>query len=660
MDGESSSSNGRRGGRPDGARRNGNASRNGSRNGKDAPPGPPPNAKSSLDEEAESGPRFEAWKKNARQTMAGVPRALSLVWGAHKGYTLLLGVFSMVLGVVPTATAWITKLLVDAVVAAIGARGGNGTTDAVVQLVALQFGILAGSGLMSTVRNIVQQLLQELTVIRVQMMIMGHANKLDLAFFENPQFYDALQQAQREASYRPLRMVDQTFSLGRNIITFLSMVALIASLGWIVALVALVAPIPSFIANSRYGWQGYIMTRRQSPDRRRMGYYLDLLTKDTYNKEVKLFGLGDHFITRWHEIAARFYRENRSLVTRRYLMGFIWGNLTPVVTTGTYLYVAMRTIAGQLTLGDLTFYTQAVGNVQSSLGGILGGLSDMYENSLYLTNLYNFLDYEPLIRSKPDARKLALPLKEGIEFRHVTFTYPGKTEPALRDVSFVIRPDEAVALVGQNGAGKTTIVKLLTRLYDPDEGQIYLDGIDLRDYDLASVHAAIGVIFQDYVTYYLSARDNIGVGRLEQMEELEMVQSSAAKSGADAVVARLPKGYDTTLGRWFDEGYQLSGGEWQKVALARAFMRDAEILILDEPTASLDARAEYEIFARMKDLTEGKTAIFISHRFSTVRLADRIFVLENGTLTEAGSHEELLSLDGTYAELFNLQAAAYR
>src|SRR5687768_9765070 len=387
MDQENRSPNGRRGGRLNGASRDGNASRNGNSHGKDAPASPPPDA------EAESGPRFEAWKKNARLTMAGVPRALGLVWSANRGYTALLAVFSVVLGVVPSATAWMSKLLVDAVVAAVQAGGRNGPTDAVVQLVALQFGILAGSGLMSTVRNIIQQLLQELTVIRVQLMIMGHANKLDLAFFENPQFYDALQQAQREASYRPLRMVDQTFSLVRSLITFLSMVALIASLGWIVALVALVAPIPSFIANSRYGWQGYIMTRRQSPDRRRMGYYLDLLTKDTYNKEVKLFGLGDHFIARWHEIAARFYRENRNLVTRRYLMGFIWGNLTPVVTSGTYLYVAMRTIAGQLTLGDLTFYTQAVGSVQSSLGGILGGLSDMYENSLYLTNLYNYLDY---------------------------------------------------------------------------------------------------------------------------------------------------------------------------------------------------------------------------------------------------------------------------
>jgi ATP-binding cassette, subfamily B, bacterial len=455
-------------------------------------------------------------------------------------------------------------------------------------------------------------------------------------------------------------MVEQMFSLMRSLITFLSMIALIARLGWVVAVVALLAPIPSFIASSRYGWQGYSMMRRQSPDRRRMSYFLGLLTQDTYNKEIKLFGLGSHFIERWREIADRFYRENRGLVIRRYLMGFAWGSLTTIVTSGTYLYVALQAVAGRLTLGDLTFYTQAVGSVQSSFGSILDGLSGMYENNLYLNNLYDFLDYQPAIQSPPDARKLQLPIRQGIEFRDVSFTYPGKTEPALRNVSFTIRPDEAVALVGQNGAGKTTIVKLLTRLYDPDEGQILLDGFDIREYDLDSLHAAIGVIFQDYVTYYFSARDNIGVGRLPEMENLARVEQSAAKSGADGVIRKLPKGYDTTLGRWFDEGYQLSGGEWQKVALARAFMRDAEILVLDEPTASLDARAEYEIFARLKELTEGKMAVFISHRFSTVRLADRIFVLENGTLTEAGTHVDLLALGGTYAELFNLQAAAYR
>lgn len=622
-------------------------------------PFPPPG--NNIEKEAEANQnRFADWKRNARAAISGVPRAMKIVWESHKGFTVALALLAVISGIVPTATAWISKLLIDAVVLAITKGNNQAHIGSVVLLVLAQFGLYVGSSLLQTVKNINQQALQELTANRVQLMLMQHANRLDLSFFENPAFYDTLQQAQREATYRPTSMVSQTFDLARSFITFLSMIALIAGLGWGVAVLALLSPIPSFIASSRYGWQGYRLSRWQSPDRRRMAYFLDLLTKDSYNKEIKLFGLGDHFIERWREIASRFYTENRSLVKRRYLVGFAWGSLTTIVTSGTYLYVALQAIAGTLTLGSLTLYTQAVSAVQSSLGSILSGLSDMYENNLYLTNLYDFLDYEPAIKSLPDARRVELPLKEGVEFRDVTFTYPGKSEPALQHVSFVIHPGEAVALVGQNGAGKTTIVKLLTRLYDPDEGQIFLDGHDLREYDLESLHAAIGVIFQDYVTYFFSARDNIGVGRLPEMENREMVEQSAGKSGADGVIQRLPNGYDTTLGRWFDEGYQLSGGEWQKVALARAFMRDAEILILDEPTASLDARAEYEIFARMKELTRGKMAVFISHRFSTVRLADRIFVLENGTLIEDGSHTELLARDGSYAELFNLQAAAYR
>lgn len=604
--------------------------------------------------------RFDDWRKQSKATLASFPRAFGLVWQSHKGFTLTTAMLSILFGIIPTAIAWVGKLLIDGVVEAMKQSGGGETTTYVIELVVVQFVLLATSSLLQTVRDINQQALQELTSRRIQLMLMQHANRLDLSFFENPTFYDLLTQAQNQATFRPTQMVQQMFNLLRSLITFLSLIALIASLGWVVAVAALISPIPSFIASSRYGWQGFMISRRQSPDRRRMMYFLDLLTKDTYNKEIKLFNLGQYFTDKWEEISIRFYKENRALVKSRYMMGFVWGSLSIIVTSGTYLYVALGTIAGRLTLGDLTFYSQAVGQVQSSLSSILGGLSDMYENSLYLSNLYEFLDYTPQIRDAPDARPLALPLREGVEFRHVSFTYPGKTEAALRDVSFFIRRDEAIALVGQNGAGKTTIVKLLTRLYDPDAGEILIDGVNIKEYTLGSLRAAIGVIFQDYVTYFFSARDNIGVGKLEERENREMIEASANKSGADAVIGRLPRGYDTTLGRWFDEGYQLSGGEWQKMALARAFMRDAAILVLDEPTASLDARSEYEIFAHMKELTHDKMALFISHRFSTVRLADRIFVLEGGTITESGTHEELLAVAGTYADLFNLQASAYR
>ncbi len=626
------------------------------RDGGGPPPEPAPEAA------APRTPRERVGKlrQDARATLAGLPRAFRLVWDAHPGFTLSLAVFAVLGGVIPTATAWISKLLIDAVVAAAGGGGGPGLVSRVIGLVAAQLGVSLAGSLLQTLRTVVQQALQELTANRVQRTIMQHANRLDLAFFENPRFYDTLQQAQREASYRPLGMVQELFGVLRSLITFLGMIALMARLGWVVAVLALVAPIPSFIASSRYGWYGYLQARRQSPDRRRMGYFLDLLTKDTYNKEIKLFGLGDHFIARWETIADRFYRENRALLARRSLAGFVWGSLTTLVTSGTFLYVALQAIARRLTIGDLTLYTQAVSNVQSSFQGILSGISSLYESGLYLSNLFDFLDYEPAIRDRPDAVPLRLLLRSGIEFRDVHFTYPGKSTPALRGVSFKVALDETVALVGQNGAGKTTIVKLLTRLYEPDDGVILLDGRDIREYDLASLRSAIGVIFQDYVTYFFSAAENIGVGQLAAIEDRARVEGAAAKSGADAVIARLPGGYDTTLGRWFDEGYQLSGGEWQKVALARGFMRDAEVLILDEPTASLDARAEAEIFARMQALTEGKMALFISHRFSTVRLADRILVLEDGAIKEDGTHQNLLALGGIYAELFNLQAAAYR
>lgn len=604
--------------------------------------------------------RVSKSRQDFRAMLANLPRAFGLVWGASKGLTIALAVFAIVSGGIPAAVAWVSKLLVDAVVAAAATTGGDANISGVVWLVAAQLGLYLAGSLIGTLRTICQQALQELTANRVQLAIMEHANRLDLAFFENPKFYDTLQQAQREASRRPLDMVQELFNLVRSTITFLSMVALMARLGPIVAAVALITPIPSFIANTRYGWRGYWLARRQSPDRRRMNYFLDLLTKDTYNKEIKLFGLGGHLMDRWKVIADRFYRENRALLTRRSMMSFLWGSLTTLVTSGTFLFVALQVIARRLTIGDLTLYTQAVSNVQSSFQGILGSVSALYEGGLYVSNLFDFLDYEPEIHDRPDAIPVPVPLSSGIEFRNVSFTYPGKSAPALHSVSFKVDLDETVALVGQNGAGKTTIVKLLTRLYEPNEGQILLNGRDIRDYELGSLRSAIGVIFQDYVTYFFSAAENIGVGRLADIEDRPLIEDAAAKSGADTVIGGLPSGYDTTLGRWFDEGYQLSGGEWQKVALARAFMRDAEILILDEPTASLDARAEYEIFARMQQLTEGKMALFISHRFSTVRLADRILVLEDGAIKEDGTHEELLALDKTYAELFNLQAAAYR
>ncbi len=598
--------------------------------------------------------------RNARASLIGVPRVLNLVWQTHRGFTLTLGVITLLQSVIPAAQVWLAGHLLQAVIDGIQAGGSAPAIRWIVTLAIIQFLLLAGGSLLQTLQNITQQLLQDRTANRVQLLIMEHANKLDLSIFEDATFYDQLQQAQREAAFRPVGMVSGVFGLVRTLLTFLSMIALLVRLGPLLAIVALLAPIPAFIASTRYGWQGYRQMRRQSPERRVMAYLTTLLTTDTYNKEIKLFTLGDFFINRYRTLAEKFIAENQSLLVRRYLAGFAWGTLTLLASGGTYLYVALLAVRGTINIAGLTIYTGAASQVQGNIQSLLSGLSSMYENTLYLNTLFDLLAFKPRIQAPAHPVPVAKHFTKGIEFRNVSYTYPGRDEPALDDLSFTIEPGETMALVGRNGAGKTTIVKLLTRLYDPDRGQILVNGVDIREYDPDALRHEIGVIFQDYVTYFLSARENIGVGRLEAADDLERVIRSATQSGADGVVSRLPQGYDTTLGKWFDQGHQLSGGEWQKVALARAFMRDAQILILDEPTAALDAQAEYEIFARMKELTEEKTALFISHRFSTVRLADRIMVLEGGKIIEQGSHDELLLRDGRYAELFNLQAHAYR
>jgi ATP-binding cassette subfamily B protein len=402
------------------------------------------------------------------------------------------------------------------------------------------------------------------------------------------------------------------------------------------------------------------MMRRQSPLRRMMSYLTTLMTTDTYAKEVKLFTVGDFFVDRFQRLFERYYAENRGLVIRRYLVGAAWSMLSVLVTGLTFFYVAVRTLTGSVTVGGLTLYVQAADGVSQAFGALLGGVQTMYEHQLYLKVLFELLDFEPRINAPEHPRPIRRPFQQGIEFRNVTYAYEGKDQPALDDVSFTIQPGETVAIVGHNGAGKTTLVKLLARLYDPQSGQVLIDGHDVREYDPDALRSEFGVLFQDYVSYQFTARENIGIGRAERLEDAPAIASAATKSGAASVIESLPEGYDTVLGKWFDGGVNLSGGEWQKVALGRAFMREAQILILDEPSAALDAKAEYELFSRLQELAHGRTALFISHRFSTVRRADRILVFEHGRLIEQGTHTELLAVGGRYAELFNLQASSYR
>jgi ATP-binding cassette, subfamily B, bacterial len=620
--------------------------------------------------------RWRNLKQAVAGTTAALPRVIRLVWDASPAVTAGLFAATVVAGVVPAVSAYTSKLLVNAVVHGIVVHNtptlpdivrldfglwhpAFSTVNAIIVLAVLQLLIFALIAFLSTMRNITQQLLQNAVSMRIQLMVMEKAASLDLAFYEDPASYDLLRRAQTDSINRPVLMISTAFGLVQTALTFVTMIALLVVVSPLLALLALLSPIPAFIADTRYGWRGYNIARWGSRLLRRMNYLVTLLTTDSYAKEVKLFGLGRYFIDRYRLIGETYYGSQRHQVVRRYLTGFFWGNLSTIATSVTYLYVALQAIVGKLTLGDLTLYTTAAQSVQSSIQGILGGFSGMYEHNLYLSNLFELMETRSVLPAPANPVPVPNPVRGEITFDHVSFAYPGASDNALTDLSFTISAGETIAIVGRNGAGKTTLFKLICRLYDPVEGRILIDGVDIRDYDPARLRAQIGGMFQDYVTYQATAAENIGLGSLGAIADRDAILKASRQAGSDGLIAGLPQGYDTALGKWFDAGVNLSGGEWQKVALARAFMRDARILLLDEPTSALDAQAEYELFERIHSLTRGRTAVYISHRFSTVRRADRIVFLEHGRLVEEGTHEQLMRLNGRYARLFRLQAAAY-
>src|SRR5438309_3340083 len=622
--------------------------------------------------------RWRNLKQSVRGTAAALPRVIRLVWDASPTITTGLFAVTVIAGIIPAISAYMSKLLVNAVVLGIevhshptavadAIRFDFGpfrtpiftTVNGIIFIAVLQLLIFALIAFLSTARNITQQLLQNAVSMRIQLMVMEKAASLDLAFYEDPASYDLLRRAQTDSINRPVLMISTAFGLVQTGLTFVTMIALLVVVSPLLALLALLSPVPAFIADTRYGWRGYNIARWGSRLLRRMNYLVTLLTTDSYAKEVKLFGLGHYFIDRYRLIGNTYYGSQRRQVVRRYLTGFLWGNLSTIATSVTYLYVAVQAIAGRLTLGDLTLYTTAAQSVQNSIQGILGGFSGMYEHNLYLNNLFELMDTKTSLPLPAKPVPVDGALRGEIRFEHVSFAYPDAKENALADLSFTISPGETIAIVGRNGAGKTTLFKLICRLYDPLDGRILIDGVDLRDYDPAALRRQIGGMFQDYVTYQATAAENIGLGSLAAIADRDAIVKASRQAGSDGLIDGLPQGYDTALGKWFDAGVNLSGGEWQKVALARAFMRDARILLLDEPTSALDAQAEYDLFERLRSLTRGRTAVYISHRFSTVRRADRILFLEHGRLIEQGTHEQLMRLGGRYARLFRLQAAAY-
>ena len=590
--------------------------------------------------------------------MRNIPPVLKIVWDSGPAVVASGIILRLLVAVLPLGLLAITKLIIDAIVHTVQTPG-HVVPRHFWWLVAAEFSLAVLGSLLSRTIDFLDALLADKYTRHVSIRVMKHASDLDLTAYEDPIFYDRLERARVQATDR-LGMIQSIGRLIQQMVTAISLsIYIVAYSPWLLLL--LVAGVfPAFLGESHFAFLGYAKNFRQTPIRRQLDYLRVLGGSKEAAKELKLFGLNNFLTERFTGLWDQIYEENVDLSRRRLVAGALLSLLGTVGYYSSYVYVIWRALIGAISIGTLTALTGAIVQVSSNIQQIFSTLSGIADQALFLTDLLAFFEMQPTIRSKPNALPAPRPITRGFEFRNVSFCYPGTSRLVLDRLNFQLRPGERVALIGENGQGKTTIVKLITRLYDPTEGQILLDGVDLREYDLEDLYREIGVIFQDFMRYELTARENIAVGKIDQVGELHLLQNAAFKSLAHEVVEKLPSRYEQMLGRRFEGGVDLSGGEWQKLALARAYLRDAQLLVLDEPTASLDARSECEVFQRFAELTAGKMALFISHRFSTVRMADRIVVLENGRIAEEGSHDELASLGGRYAEMFEMQAASYR
>jgi ATP-binding cassette subfamily B protein len=588
-------------------------------------------------------------------------RAMELVWTTSRGLSIAFAGLTLLAGVFPAAIAYVGALIVDAVVAAIQSTAADhaALTSHALWLVAAEGVLVAGLAGAQRGLSLCQSLLRAQLGQRVNVMILEKALTLDLAHFENSEFYDKLTRARREASSRPLSLVVRTFGLAQNAVSLLSYATLLIQFSAWAVLVLVLAGLPAFLAEAKFSGAAFRLFLWRSPETRMQLYLETLLAREDHVKEIKLFGLGPLFLQRYRDIFRKLYAEDRDLTIRRDTWGFFLGLIGTAALYGAYAWIALSAIARAITLGQMTMYLMLFRQGQSAVSAILSAVGGMYEDNLYLSTLYDYLDTP--VEATPGATVRGPRPDDGIRFEHVGFTYPGAESPTLVDVTLHIRPGESLALVGENGSGKTTLIKLLTRLYQPTAGRILLDGQDLREWDEAALRDRIGVIFQDFTRYQLLLGENIGAGDVSHFTDEARWREAGEKGMATAIVESLPAGYRTPLGKWFNEGRELSGGQWQKIALSRAFMRSrADILVLDEPTAAMDAAAEATIFEHFRALTHDRIAILISHRFSTVRMADQIVVLQEGRIVEHGSHDELIRLNGHYAHLFSLQAKGYR
>jgi ATP-binding cassette subfamily B protein len=600
--------------------------------------------------------------------LKNVPAFLALVWRTSPFLTISTLLLRLVRALLPVVTLFVGKLIIDEVVLlaqrpehpqTLALWWNSGLLNWLSVLLIAEFALAVLADVLGRMVSLIDSLLGERVANDASVRLMEHAATLDLEDFEDAAFQDRLDRARRQTSGR-MALMGQLFGQAQDMVTVASFAAgMIAYAPWLIVLIV-VALVPAFLGEAHFNAQSYWLAYFRTPERRELDYLRQIAASAETAKEVKIFSLNGFLIERFKRLSIDIYAANRKLA----LMRATWGGVfTAIGTVGYYLayaYIAWRTLAGEFTVGDLTFLAASFRRLSGLLEGLLSGFSSTASQALYLDDLFSFFEVKPEIHSPESPRPFPQPIHQGFVFEDVGYTYPGAKRWAVRHLNFTLNAGEVLALVGENGAGKTTLVKLLARLYDPDEGRILLDGHDLREYDLQAVRGNIGVIFQDFVRFNLTAADNIAVGRIDARADRSRIEEAAARSGADGVITKLPEGFDQMIGKRFKNGIDLSGGEWQKVAIARAYMRDAQVLILDEPTAALDARAEFEVFQRFKDVSRGKTAVLISHRFSSVRMADRILVLAEGTVEAAGTHAELIAQGGRYAELFELQASGYR